>query len=183
MRGRRVPFALVGGLAVSTRSEVRFPRDVDLAVTVASDAAMEALVRDLAGDGYRTIATVEHELRKRLATARIESRTGIVVDLLAASCGVEPEVVARATAVAMEGVGELPVARAEELLAMKVLSMTERRLQDRLDATNLLIVNPSLALGEVRGLLELITQRGFNRGQDLTGKLDALVEEVRSRCP
>jgi len=74
LRARRVPFALVGGLAVSIRSEVRFTRDVDLAVTVAGDAAMEALVRDLAGDGYRPIATVEHELRKRLAPARLESR-------------------------------------------------------------------------------------------------------------
>ena len=31
-------FALVGGLAVSVRAEVRFTRDVDLAVRVADDA-------------------------------------------------------------------------------------------------------------------------------------------------
>ncbi len=55
LRERRVPFALVGGLAVSIRSEVRFTRDVDLAVTVTSDAAMEALVLDLAAAGYRPI--------------------------------------------------------------------------------------------------------------------------------
>jgi hypothetical protein len=29
----QVPFALVGGLAVSIRAEVRFTRDVDIAVT------------------------------------------------------------------------------------------------------------------------------------------------------
>jgi hypothetical protein len=183
LRRRRVPFALVGGLAVSIRSEVRFTRDVDIAVAVTSDAAMEALVRELAAAGYRPTATVEHELRNRLSTARLESRSGVIVDLLAASCGVEPEVVARATPVAIEGAGEIPVARAEELLAMKVLSMTEHRLQDRLDATNLLLTNPTLALGEVRALLGLIAQRGFDRGQDLEHKLVVLLEEVRQDRP
>lgn len=175
-----MPFALVGGLAVSIRSEVRFTRDVDVAVTVASDAAMEALVLDLAAAGYRPIATVEHDLHKRLATARLESRGAIVVDLLAASCGVEDQVVARATPVVIEGVGEIPVARAEELLAMKVLSMSDRRLQDRIDARNLLLANPSLAIGDVRATLGLITERGFDRSQDLAGKLEALIEDVKS---
>jgi hypothetical protein len=47
LRERGVAFALVGGLAVSVRSEVRFTRDVDLAVAVSTDAEMEALVRIL----------------------------------------------------------------------------------------------------------------------------------------
>lgn len=38
------PFALVGGLAVSFRAEVRFTRDVDLAVVVKDDADFESLV-------------------------------------------------------------------------------------------------------------------------------------------
>src|SRR5262249_24853644 len=146
LQRRHVGFALVGGLAVSIRSEVRFTRDVDLAVTVPSDSAMEALVQDLAVAGYRPIATVEHELQKRLAIARLESRRGGVVALLAAGWGVESEVGAQATAVAIEGAGSIPVARAEELLAMKVRSMTDCRLQDRLDATNLVLTNPSLPL-------------------------------------
>jgi hypothetical protein len=179
LRDEGVAFALVGGLAVSIRSEVRFTRDVDLAVSVSTDAAMEALVRELAGIGYRPVAIVEQELRRRLATARLESQSGVVVDLIAASCGVESEIVARATPVVVEGAGEIPVARAEELLAMKVLSMTERRLQDRLDAVNLLLANPTLALGDVRGLLALITKRGFDRGQDLARKLETLIEEAR----
>jgi len=79
-------------------------------VAVTSDAAMEALVRALAAAGFGPTATVEHELRKGLATARLESGNGMIVYLLAASCGVEPEVVARATPVAIEGAGEIPVA-------------------------------------------------------------------------
>jgi hypothetical protein len=37
-----VPFALVGGLAVSVHVEPRFTRDIDLAVAVAGDAKAEA---------------------------------------------------------------------------------------------------------------------------------------------
>ncbi len=181
LRDRGVPFALVGGLAVSIRSEVRFTRDVDLAVAVSSDAAMEVLVRGLAVVGYRSVAIVEHEVRKRLATARLESPSGVLVDLLAASCGIESEVVARAGRVAIEGAGEIPVARAEELVAMKVLSMTERRLQDRLDAINLLLTNPSLQLEDVREMLALITTRGYDRGQDLARKLDALIADAKAQ--
>jgi hypothetical protein len=43
----RVAFALIGGLAVSARTEPRFTRDADLAVAVASDAQAEALIHDL----------------------------------------------------------------------------------------------------------------------------------------
>jgi hypothetical protein len=41
-RGRL--FALVGGLAVSVRAEVRFTRDVDLVVLVADDSEAEWLI-------------------------------------------------------------------------------------------------------------------------------------------
>jgi predicted nucleotidyltransferase len=168
-------FALVGGLAVSIRGEVRFTRDVELAIAVSNDAETERLVRDLASAGYVVVALVEHDERKRLATVRLRSPSAIVVDLLAASSGIEEEVVERATPVAIEGVGAIPVARAEELLAMKILSMTDSRPQDRIDAVNLLAVNPTLDLGSVRDLLRRIADRGFHRGQDLAAKLDAVL--------
>ena len=165
---------------MSVRSEVRFTRDVDLAVAVSTDGEMEALVRNLASAGYRSVAIVEHEVRQRLATARLESPSGLLVDLLAASCGIESEVVARANLVPIESVGDIPVARAEELLAMKILSMTEQRLQDRLDAINLVLTNPSMQLAEVRELLAVITTRGFDRGQDLAHKLEELIAAVHA---
>jgi hypothetical protein len=42
----RHAFALVGGFAVSARTEPRFTRDVDLAVAVPDDHAAEAVLRD-----------------------------------------------------------------------------------------------------------------------------------------
>ncbi len=76
--------------------------------------------------------------------------------------------------------GELPVARAEELLAMKVLSMTDKRPQDRIDAVGLLLVNDDLDLQAVRDNLREIARRGYDRDQDLSAKLDAVIDAARS---
>lgn len=172
-RGRH--FALVGGLAVSVRAEVRFTRDVDVAVIVTSDADAEVLVRDLSG--YTPIAVVEHESVQRLSTARLEGPEGVVVDLLFASTGLEHEIVSRAEPMELPNVGTVPVARAEELLAMKVLSMRESRLKDRIDAEQLLAAG-GVDLDAVRADLALIHARGFDRGQDLQAKLASVIEAV-----
>lgn len=174
LRRRAKPFALVGGLAISVRGEVRATRDVDLAVAIPNDAELETLVADLAQAGYRPVATVEQEMRGRLAV-RLESPMGFRVDLLAASCGIEPEIVAAATPVQFEGAGTVPVAIAEDLLAMKLLAAREGRARDWDDALGLLQVNPRLDLALVRQRLALIAARGFARNEDLPAKLDKLL--------
>lgn len=168
-------FALVGGLAVSVRAEVRFTRDVDIVVGVVDDRAAEELVYELRAKGYTAVASIEHEARDRLATVRLLSPQGVKVDLLFASSGIENEIVARATPVDMAGAGFVPVAGAEELLAMKILSMSELRLQDRLDAMRLLQFVPELDLVIVRAHLARIKQRGFDREQDLETKLASVL--------
>jgi len=173
LKERHKCFALVGGLAVSARGEVRFTRDVDLAVAVSDDDDAERLVYDLHKAGYRPIASVEHESIARLSTVRLMSPQGVKVDLLFASCGIEQEIVARATFVDLPSIGVIPVARAEDLVAMKVLSMTDRRLQDRIDAMHLLDL-AELDLDHVREALRVIRERGYDRGQDLEAKLASL---------
>ena len=172
-RGKR--FALVGGLAISVRAEVRTTRDVDFALAIADDAELESLVADLAQAGYRPVATVEQEARGRLAVVRLESPAGFRVDLLAASCGIEPEIVAAATPVQFEGAGAIPVAIAEDLLAMKLLAARPGRERDWDDAVSLLQINPHLDLALVRQRLALISSRGFGRNEDLPAKLEALL--------
>ena len=169
-------FALVGGLAVSVRAEVRFTRDVDLAVAVTSDTEAESLVYALKSRGYTAVASVEHEAQSRLATIRLRSPQGVKVDLLFASSGIEAETIDRATPVALPSVGAVPIARAEELLSLKVLSMTDERLQDRIDARNLLRVNVELDLDCVRENLRLIAERGYARKQDLSAKLRTVLD-------
>ena len=171
-------FALVGGLAVSARAEIRFTRDVDLAVAVADDADAEQLVLALKGLSYQVRATVEQDAVGRLATVRLLSPAGVKVDLLFASSVLEAETVARAEWVE-QGAGTIPVARAEELVAMKVLSADERRLQDHLDFRSLITVG-SVDMEAVRGNLRLIEERGFARRQDLQEKLDSMLAAASS---
>jgi hypothetical protein len=104
-------FALVGGIAISTRTEPRFTRDIDLAIRVDDDSAAEALVADL---GYAVVATAEHRALRRLATARLRAPGGAgapIVDLLFASSSIEPEVVAAAERLRLSASLEVPVAR------------------------------------------------------------------------
>lgn len=163
---------------MSVRAEVRFTRDVDIAVVVDDDADAEQLVLELRQCGYRAVASVEHETMHRLSTVRLVGGDDVKVDLLFASSGLEPEIVDGAAPVEVAAAGSIPVAAAEELVAMKVLSMTEVRLQDRLDAQRLLQLVPDLNLNRVRADLKRIAERGFDRGQDLHSKLDSLLRAL-----
>lgn len=178
-------FVIVGGLAVSARTEPRFTRDADLCVAVRNDAEAEALVHALRGDGYALVALVEQEAAKRLATARLSdprtSEGGAVVDLLFASSGIEPELVEQAENIELFDGIEAPVATVPGLIALKVLSRDDRtRPQDRVDALALLAVATPDEFTAARDLLTTIEQRGYARGRDLEASLDALVAESDS---
>jgi hypothetical protein len=80
-------------------------------------------------------------------------------------------VVATAELVDVGPAGAIPVARAEELVALKILALSPRRAQDGIDLDGLLRVNPELDLERVRALLQLVDERGFSRGEDLFEKL------------
>ena len=168
-------FALAGGLAVAIRAEPRFTADIDIVVAVGSDAAMESLIYNLRQLDFELIALVELKAQNRLATSRLEAPGGMIVDLIAATCGIEQEIVARATLVEIPEVGKIPVIRAEELLSMKILSMTEKRPLDRVDSINLLCINDNLDISVVRQNLLLIINRGYHRDQDLLLKLETLL--------
>ncbi|MBC8071314.1 MAG: nucleotidyl transferase AbiEii/AbiGii toxin family protein [Deltaproteobacteria bacterium] len=175
LRQHGVELALIGGLAVSIRGEVRFTRDVDLAIAVDTDRDVERLVLEMSAMGYTPRAIVEQEAIGRIATVRLLGSDGVTIDLLAASSGIEHEVIASAEPVDVAPVGVIPVARAEELIALKVLSLSSRRPQDQLDLDGLLRINSDADLERVRALLDLVTARGFHRGEQLQAKLDAVL--------
>jgi hypothetical protein len=171
-------------LAVSARTEPRLTRDADLAVLVAGDRDAEALVRDLQGRGWRVVAAIEQDAAERLATVRLalagEDVRGAVVDLLFASSGIEPEIVAAADPIEAVPGFEVPVARLGHLMALKVLARDDRtRPHDRVDLAALLARADAAALGEARESLTLVMRRGFHRGRDLLAALDAAVNEFR----
>ena len=172
-------FAIVGGLAVGIRTEPRFTRDADMAVSVAGDQEAEALVFGLVSKGYKTVASLEEEVTGRLATVRLlpplSHEAGVIVDLLFASCGIEPEIVAEATreTIALDVVG--PIATVGHLIAMKTLSESDGRFQDREDLLALIRGCSSTDLELARAGLALITARGFSRGKDLDAVLEGFV--------
>ncbi len=178
----RVPFALVGGLAVSARAEPRLTRDVDLAIAVTDDDATERHISMLASRGYAVAATVEQTKTGRLATVRLAApgATALVVDLLFASCGIEAEIVAAAEPLEILPGLVIPVARAGHLIAMKLLARDDReRPQDLDDIRALLDVATSADRRLVTTAIGLITKRGFARGRDLAAAWRAIRVDSR----
>jgi hypothetical protein len=68
----KLSYALIGGFAVSIRTDPRFTQHIDLVVAVTDDEAAESAVNRLVARGYTILAVVEHEAQSRLATVRLE---------------------------------------------------------------------------------------------------------------
>lgn len=161
-------FALVGGLAVSAWGEPRYTRAVDLAVAVDADEEAEQLIRQLSARSYEIVAVIEQTKTKRLATARLRraERRGVLIDLLFASSGIERELAADAVRI-----DDVPVGRIGHLLALKVLSESDRRLQDRIDILHLGQVATDEDWRVAEKMVRLIKARGFHRGRALVTRL------------
>ncbi len=173
-------FALIGGQAVAARTEPRFTEDVDLAVSVADDREAQQLVFTLTQRGWKMQSAVEQLAKRRLATVRLSApgeKTDVLVDLLFASSGIEPETVAAATPMQLLEISALPVATVGHLIAMKVLSESKTRLQDRIDLEKLLAVATAFELATAEASLRLVSARGFARRK----KLLAIFQRIRRR--
>jgi len=158
---------LVGGLAVSTRCDPRFTRDVDVAVAVDNDQRAEALVRSLTRDGMRVVGLVEQEAVGRMAMARLSTAEGLSVDILIASSGIEAEIVAEAETLEVVRGVLLPVARTGHLIALKLLSVAPGRETDAADLRSLVAIADKTEWDRASSAVALIEQRGFARGREL----------------
>ena len=176
----QAPFALVGGLAVSARTEPRFTRDADLAVAVQTDAEAERLIRVLQSVGYRVQTLIEQQAAGRLATVRLTRSVepaDPVIDLLFASSGIEAEVVAEAEVIELLPNLRIPVATTAHLVALKVLARDDvNRPQDAGDLRALLRVASNDDIARARTALASIEERGFQRGRDLQAEFAALLQ-------
>lgn len=175
-----VAFALIGGLAVSVRTEPRFTRDADLAVALRTDSEAESLIHSLRSAGFVIETVVEQEAVGRLATVRLafspQGHTP-VVDLLFASSGIENEIVAEAEVLELLPSLSIRVAQVGHLIALKLLSRDDvRRPQDLVDLRALLRVASRAELTRAREGLALITSRGFDRGRNLDREMKRLLD-------
>jgi predicted nucleotidyltransferase len=176
-------WAVIGGLAVATRSTPRFTQDVDFAVTVTSGTEAEEIVYRMSVRGYAAAMMLEQDYVQRLATIRlirpVAGESQVFVDLLFGSSGIEDLVVQCADSLELWPKLSVPVARVGHLIALKLLSRDERRLQDHLDLQALLAVATEADLEDARTGVKLIVERGFNRERALEADFDALVREGR----
>lgn len=171
-------FALVGGFAISARTEPRFTRDVDVAIAATSDAEAEATVRRFRDNGLTVIAVVEQEATGRMATVRLVDELGGQIDALFASSGIEPEIVGAAEVLEVLPGLVVPVATVGHLMAMKLLAEADARPTDRADLLALADVATDDDLAAARRAVGLIVERGYARDRDLLSALDALVDQA-----
>ena len=177
-------WALVGGLAVSAYVEPRFTRDIYVVVSVEGDGEAEAFVQIWRNAGFAIASVVEQERSGRLATIR-SHRPGdehrIVVDLMFASSGIEPEIAAEARDLELAPNLDVPVARPGHLVALKILSADpETRPQDELDLQQLVALIDEKERQSAQQGLRLIEQRGYHRGRDLQKRLDDILGDESS---
>ena len=145
---------------------------------VSGDDEAEDLLFWLRGRGYVAIATVEHEVAKRLATARLRDPNGVVCDLIFASSGIERETVDTAEVTEVFPDCSVPTACVETLLAMKVLASTSERPRDAGDIRAMVLANPTFDEERVKAYLALVEQRGYARGQRLLPKWRKLRKQL-----
>lgn len=174
------PWALVGGLAVGARARPRFTQDLDFAVAVDSDRAAEQIVAALRRRDYQLDTLLEQEKGGRIGTVRMlppgAASEALLIDLLFAACGVEAEVAAVAERMRVARDLVLPVARTGHLVAMKLLSQDQGRRPADLDDLRVLVDTcDATELERARAAVRLIAERGFHRGRDLEGDLDAWI--------
>lgn len=171
-----VAVALVGGLAVSARTEPRFTRDLDFAIAVTSDDEAAHYVFRLRQSGYEIVAALEQTAQHRLSTIRLRrGGRGPVVDLLFAACGIEAEIVQAAEPLEIAAGLVTDVAQVGHLIAMKLVSRDPRRRpHDQQDLVNLASVADNAEWQRAEAAVELIVQRGFSRGRDLQAGLDEI---------
>jgi hypothetical protein len=169
-------WALVGGLAVSVRSEPRFTRDIDVAVAVTSDLDAESLVSKLVAGGFRLRLSLEHQALGRLAAVRFappgEPEEGIVVDVLFTSSGIEPEICQDADRLEVAPGLTVPVAQAGHLVAMKLLALAPDRPQDGVDLQSLRGNLSPIDRERARQAVARIEELGANRSKPLREELE-----------
>lgn len=130
-------------------------------------------------EGYSFAASVEHD-NGRLATVRLRRTVDgidVLVDLLFASSGIEPEIAAAAERLEVVPGLTLPVATTGHLIALKLLARDDdHRPQDLADLRELFVAATPDDVAVARAAIELITSRGFNRYRDLVGALEEFLD-------
>ena len=106
----------------------------------------------------------------------------MIVDLLLASSGIEPEIVEAAVQIDIGARIPVRVARVGHLVTLKLLAHDPvSRPQDAIDLQALRALVDAKEEQRARAACELIMQRGFQRRRDLPALLNAYLAEPSAR--
>lgn len=172
LRDHQVPYALIGGLAVSIHGMPRVTMDVDLVVAIDVERAVK-LAGALSQSRFLPLFPDVNEVIERSFILPLRHRTtNVKVDLPIGMSGFERQVVARAETHQVAGIS-LSVATTEDLLIMKVLA---GRPQDDTDVQGLLIAQSDKLDWEY--CQATAAELGEAIGVDLAGRLQMLRDET-----
>jgi len=166
-----IKYALVGGLAVSFRTIERATKDIDFAIATKNDKDAERVVRAFQSLGFKPAQLFENKSQNVISTVRLLSDefSGVYVDLLFSTSGIEKEIVALAEYIEILPGIKAYVASSSSLIAMKVLSSTNKhRRQDLIDLENLIKDVKQEEIDQAKYLIKIIEERGFNQSKKLT---------------
>ena len=183
LNSNSIGYALVGGIAVSFRTIERATRDIDLIIVVESDFEAEEVVRAFQSIGFQPETLLENSVEGRIATVRLlnNSYSGVYLDLLFSSSGVEKEIARTSEEIEILDGLFVRVASIPSLISLKVLSADSRnRPRDIFDLENLLKEATDDELKEAEALLKLIQDRGYNRNKDLLKLFKKYMSTFRS---
>ena len=135
-----VPYAIIGGVAVSIRSVPRYTQDVD-AVMWFGETGWQELLDKLISHGFiaRSSRPIEFARLNRLLL--LVDKDGIQVDLSFGALPFEEHTVRNAERIEVADRLTAPIASAEALLIMKAIAW---RPKDHVDIREIVAVNPGV---------------------------------------
>jgi hypothetical protein len=126
---QELPYAVIGGLAVSLRGQPRVTADVDLVLGISIDAAL-GLIPLLGDTVFEPLFSGIEEVVERSFILPLRHRpTRVKVDLAIGLSGFEQQVVARASPINIGG-RDIRVATPEDLVILKLFAGRPRDQQD-----------------------------------------------------
>ena len=175
LSGQKIPYVLIGGVAVSLLAKPRFTQDVDVAVSFDVDR-LEELIASAAAYGLtpRRQDAVAFARRNRVLLLRHDA-TAISVDMSFIAMPFEEEMIASAQVAEIGGL-QLRLPRPEDLIIMKTVA---HRSQDMVDVEYLIETCPTIDMTRVQQRLSEFAE--VLEAPDLLDDFRALLARLRRK--
>ena len=174
LEAERIPYAVIGGIAVQYWGEPRTTRDVDIVVLVPQDRVDQFLEHAVESFHPRVADAVSFAKQNRVLL--LEASNGTPADVSLGIPGYEEEVLKRAVRGSIEGSRPFRIISAEDLIIHKILAGRPRDLED---AERILVRQyQHLDLDYVRKWLEAF--ESVLEGRNLISEFDGVLSKARA---